>query len=281
MSIHIPHQSLLKPYDPDIIQTRHREYFMSSPPLTSAELSKFKEACKTNNRTAFDKYYKKMQRYNLGAQEHINTAEDSIKFAIVNDNTEMFDQLLSVCQHGVGRFLWGQILDHSIPNHLWAIETALKHPHLPALDYKLQGMSLQQLARHQANVTPVFEWLVSNTRPMEVLEAAILSSTLKQWEQILFISPFLSNEYMKWRVGFQAAVDQAPHDVLSVLFENVDEHQTFKLFDERKEKFSSDEYAAIWLRLTGVYSHKQAQRITEELHIEDCAQNTLMGKRKM
>ena len=255
---------------------------MSSPPLTSAELIKFKDACKTNNMAAFDKYYKKMQRYNLGAQEHINTAEDSIKFAIVNDNTEMFDQLLSVCQHGVGRFLWGQILDHSIPNHQWAIETALKHPHLPQLDYKLQGLSLQQLARHQSNVTPLFEWLVSNTRSMELMEAAILSSTLKQWEQTIYISHFLSNEYMKSRVGFQAAVDQAPENVLNILFEHVDEEQTFQLLDERKEKFISDEYAAIWSRLTGVYSYKQAQRITQELQIDDDVQNSVTtSKRKM
>lgn len=250
---------------------------MSYPPLTSAELNKFAEACKHNNMAVFDKYYQKMVRHNVSEQAYINAAEDGIAFAISSDNHEMFDKLMQIGKHGVGRYLVNQIVRHAVPHHVWALEKTLNDPNLPAFDDTVPHHTLEKWVNEGLSTSEELDWLVAHSTDSGKTDAAKAACQLRQWDLAYYFATHLDDIYRRWRVGLDAAAHNCPTEVLKDILDVVPEEDGMRLLEERKHVFSADEYINVWSAFSQAYSSQQAQRIHEQLDVD----GTAPLKRKM
>lgn len=252
---------------------------MSYPPLTAAELHKFSEACKHNNMLVFEKYYHKMVRNNIKERAYITAAEDAISYAIGYDNTAMFDQLMNIGQHGAKRYLVTQIIEHAVPRHTWALDKLISSNIV--FDDTIPDYILENWVNHKLDISSNFEWLISHSSPMARMQGATLACRTQQWD---FVNSFVNNfqdNYLKWRIGLEAAANKCPIDVLQRILDTVTEESSMRLLEERKHVFSPEEYSHVWNLFNQAYSLQQAQRIEKELEPHKAPSSNCLIKRKI
>lgn len=257
---------------------------MSYPPLTSAELNKFSDACKHNNMVVFEKYYQKMLRHNSTDPVYITTAVECVEFAINYDNHEMFEKLMNIACEGRGWFLWDNIIRNAVPHHLWALKDTLAHPKIPAFEDHAPNHALSNWAQSTVGVSPELEWLISHTRDSSKVDAAAIASRLKRWDFLDYVATHLTDTtdtYARWRMGLDAAFQNCPNEVLQRILGPLAEDNSMRLLDERKHVFTDTEYARVWSAFNQVYSTQQAQRIEMELETHTHSLNQDLVKRKM
>ncbi len=254
---------------------------MSYPPLTTAELNKFSDACKQNNMVVFDKYYQKMMRHNPTEQLYISTTEDCVEFAINYDNRDMFDKLVAIAGQGKGSYLWDTIIRNAVPHHLWALKDTLCNPKIAAFEDYAPNHTLTNWAQSTVGVGAELEWLVSHTRDSSKVEAASAAARLKRWDFLGDLISHITEDYTRWRVGLDAAVNDCPQDILQRILHPLPEKNSMRLLDERKHVFTDTEYTRVWNAFNQAYSYQQAQRIEKELEPHTGSSHNGSIKRKI